>query len=121
FSEIGVSFAAFGIAFIFLGILLLFDKGLLAIGNILFLAGLSLVVGVERTFHFFFQRHKVKASVAFFGGILVVLVGWPLLGMCLELYGFIVLFSGFFPVAVDFLRRMPVIGTLLNLPGLSRV
>ncbi|KAA0203822.1 hypothetical protein HAZT_HAZT007229, partial [Hyalella azteca] len=98
---------------------MLFDKGLLAIGNILFLAGLSLVVGLERTFHFFFQWHKVKGSAAFFGGIVIVLVGWPLIGMCIELYGFILLFSGFFPVAVNFLRRMPVIGTILNLPGIS--
>lgn len=114
--KIGVSFAAFGVTFIFLGVLLLFDKGLLAIGNILFLVGLSLVVGLERTFHFFFQWHKVKGSVAFFGGILIVLIGWPLVGMCIEFYGFFLLFSGFFPVAVNFLRRMPVIGQVLNLP-----
>jgi len=34
-SEIGVGLAGMGIAFIFLGILLLFDKGLLAIGNVI--------------------------------------------------------------------------------------
>ena len=29
--------------------------------------------------------------------------------------------SGFLPVAVNFLRRIPVIGTILNLPGISYV
>lgn len=32
--EIGVGLAGFGIAFLFLGVLFLFDKGLLAIGNV---------------------------------------------------------------------------------------
>ncbi|KAF5305839.1 hypothetical protein FQR65_LT07578 [Abscondita terminalis] len=87
--------------------------------RILFISGLSCVIGLERTFRFFFQRHKVKASIAFFGGIVIVLVGWPLVGMLLETYGFVLLFSGFFPVAINFLRRVPVLGTLLNMPGIS--
>lgn len=29
--------------------------------------------------------------------------------------------SGFFPVAVNFLRRVPVIGQILNTPGISTV
>ncbi|XP_050521989.1 vesicle transport protein GOT1B isoform X3 [Daktulosphaira vitifoliae] len=119
--KIGVGLAGFGITFLFLGMLLLFDKGLLAIGNILFIVGLSCVIGVTRTLKFFFQRHKIKASVSFFGGILVVLFGWPLVGMLLEIYGFILLFSGFFPVVINFMRRVPVLGTLLNLPILSGV
>ena len=117
--KIGVGLAGFGVAFLFLGVLFLFDKGLLAIGNILFLSGLACVIGLERTFRFFFQWHKAKGSGAFFGGILIVLLGWPLIGMCVELYGFIVLFSGFFPVAVNFLRRIPVIGTILNMPPIG--
>lgn len=116
--KIGVGLAGFGVSFLFLGVLLLFDKGLLAIGNILFIAGLACVIGLERTFRFFFQKHKIKASIAFFGGISVVLLGWPLLGMLIETYGFVLLFSGFFPVAINFLRRVPVLGTLLNFPGI---
>ena len=89
--------------------------------QILFLSGLAFVIGLERTFRFFFQYHKIKGSSAFFGGILVVLLGYPLIGMIIEAYGFIVLFSGFFPVAVNFLRRIPIIGSILNLPGISSV
>ncbi|KAH9502732.1 golgi transport 1B [Bulinus truncatus] len=121
FQKIGVGLAGFGIAFLFLGMLLFFDKGLLAIGNILFISGLAFVIGLERTFRFFFQKHKLKATGFFVGGMLVVLMGWPMSGMCIELYGFFLLFSGFFPVAVNFLRRVPVIGSILNLPGIRSI
>ncbi|CAG5116213.1 unnamed protein product [Candidula unifasciata] len=121
FQKIGVGLAGFGIVFLFLGMVLLFDKGLLAIGNILFVCGLAFVIGLERTFRFFFQRHKLKATGFFIGGMVVVLIGWPVVGMCVELYGFFLLFSGFFPVAVNFLRRVPVLGTILNLPGIRLI
>ncbi|XP_043287297.1 vesicle transport protein GOT1B [Venturia canescens] len=119
--KIGVGLAGFGIAFLFLGVLLIFDKGLLAIGNLLFISGLACVIGPRRTLSFFFQRHKLKASAAFLGGVIVVLMGWPIVGMILETYGFILLFSGFLPVAINFLRRVPILGTMLNMPGISRI
>ncbi|XP_014674633.1 PREDICTED: vesicle transport protein GOT1B-like [Priapulus caudatus] len=119
FQKIGVGLAGFGIAFLFLGVLLLFDAGLLALGNILFLSGLAFVIGFQRTLSFFFQRHKWKATTFFFVGMFVVLAGWPVVGMIVELYGMFLLFSGFLPVAVNFLRRVPVIGTFLNLPFIS--
>ncbi|CAG5121835.1 unnamed protein product [Candidula unifasciata] len=121
FQKIGIGLAGFGIVFLFLGMVLLFDKGLLAIGNILFVSGLAFVIGLERTYRFFFQRHKLKATGFFVGGMLIVLIGWPVVGMLVELYGFILLFSGFFPVAVNFMRRVPVLGTILNLPGIKSV
>lgn len=114
--KIGIGLTGFGIAFLMLGVVLLFDRGLLAIGNILFISGLAFVIGLERTFRFFFQRHKWRGSGAFFGGIVIVLAGWPLVGMVIESYGFVVLFSGFFPVVINFLRRVPVLGLILNLP-----
>jgi hypothetical protein len=121
FQKIGLGLAAFGVAFLMLGVMLLFDKGLLAIGNILFISCLAFIIGIERTFWFFFQKHKWKASLAFFSGITVVLIGWPLIGMIVESYGFILLFRGFFPAALSFLTRVPVLGTILSLPLINKI
>ena len=60
--------------------------------QILFISGLAFIIGLERTFRFFFQRHKLKATGFFMGGIFTVLFGWPMIGMLIELYGFYQLF-----------------------------
>ncbi|RNA02355.1 vesicle transport GOT1B-like [Brachionus plicatilis] len=119
--KIGIGLSGFGLFFLTLGMLLLFDKGLLAIGNILFISGISLIIGLERTVKFFFGPQKLKGSVFFFGGVFIVLIGWPLIGILIELYGFIYLFGGFLPVVVSFLRRIPFIGTLFSLPGIKQL
>ena len=47
------------------------------------------------------------------GGVALVFLGWPFVGMCVEGYGFLVLFSSFFPTVLVFLKRLPVVGTFL--------
>lgn len=70
----------------------MFNQRSFSIFQILFVCGLACVIGLERTFRFFFKRNKIKASLAFFGGIIVVLIGWPIVGMIVESYGFFLLF-----------------------------
>jgi hypothetical protein len=55
--------------------------------------GLCLIIGLERTARFFFGQQKFKGSLFFFGGITILLFGWPLIGMLIETYGFIILFG----------------------------
>jgi hypothetical protein len=68
---------------------------------------LACVIGLERTFRFFFQKHKIKASIAFFGGISVVLLGWPLFGMLIETYGFVLLFRYVVPLFLRYISVIP--------------
>uniref|UniRef100_A0A9L0SP41 Golgi transport 1A n=1 Tax=Equus caballus TaxID=9796 RepID=A0A9L0SP41_HORSE len=91
--KIGVGTTGFGVFFVLFGILLYFDAVLLAFGNLLFLVGLSLIIGLRKMLAFFFQRHKLKGTSFFLGGVVIVLLRWPLLGMCLETYGFFNLFN----------------------------
>ncbi|XP_030077700.1 vesicle transport protein GOT1A isoform X2 [Microcaecilia unicolor] len=113
FQKLGAGVTAFGIFFIVFGVLLYFDTVLLAFGNILFLAGLAIIIGLRRTFSFFFQRPKLKGTSFFLGGVVIVLLRWPILGMTLEVYGFISLFRTFFPAVFGFL------GAISNVPFLS--
>ncbi|KAJ1749677.1 Golgi Transport [Coemansia sp. RSA 989] len=119
--EFGVGMTAFGLALIGLGVILLFDAGLIAIGNILFLAGMSMIIGVQKTVFFFTRRDKLRGSVAFFAGFALVLIKWPIVGILVEAFGFLNLFGDFFPVAINFLRGLPLVGRVLSLPGIRQV
>ncbi|RVE72870.1 hypothetical protein OJAV_G00043240 [Oryzias javanicus] len=111
--KIGVGLMGFGVFFLLFGVLLYFDSVLLAFGNILFLTGLSFIIGIRRTAHFFFQRHKFRGTLFFLGGVTLVLFRWPVIGMLVESYGFVLLFRSFFPVAIGFVLQ------IVNLPFLS--
>mmetsp|Transcript_8071 Transcript_8071/g.24222 ORF Transcript_8071/g.24222 Transcript_8071/m.24222 type:complete len:137 (+) Transcript_8071:31-441(+) len=116
YRKIGLGLTCAGVLFLVLGVMLFFDKGLLAMGNILFLAGVSLIIGPRGVFRFFFQKRKVRGTSCFLGGIFLVLVGWPVFGMAIELFGFLNLFGDFFPVVLGFLRNLPIVGNVLALP-----
>ena len=72
-------------------------------GNILFLIGITLLLGPQRTFVFFARRNKWKGTLAFWAGVLLILMRWPLIGFAVEMFGIFVLFgvSGLYPV-VDY-------------------
>jgi len=114
--KIGVALTTAGFLFMLLGIMLFFDGALLALGNLLFLSGLTLIIGPQKTFYFFARKQKIRGSLCFFGGIVLVLLKWPFVGIVVETFGFLNLFGDFFPVVITFLRQLPFVGTFLSLP-----
>ncbi|KAJ9049773.1 Golgi Transport, variant 2 [Entomophthora muscae] len=105
----------------FLGVVLLLDTGLMSIGNILFILGVPMLIGPKRTLGFFSRPGKVRGSICFVVGVLLVLFKMPFFGMGLELFGFINLFGDFFPAVVSFLRSLPFVGQFLSIPMIARV
>ena len=107
--------------------------------QVLFVSGLTLIIGPKKTFYFFARKQKLRGSICFLGGIVLVFCKWPFIGVIVETFGFLNLFgcaysfschgkprrefsfSDFFPVVITFLRQLPFIGTLLSLPYIRGV
>jgi hypothetical protein len=119
--EIGIGLCLIGCVCIFLGIIFLFERTLLSIGNLSFMVGLCFLLGLQKTFRFFFRREKKVASSAFFAGFLLVLFGWALIGTVVEMYGFWKLFSAFLPNVIQSLKFVPGMSVVLSLPGIRNL
>ncbi|XP_078276592.1 vesicle transport protein GOT1A [Rhinoraja longicauda] len=115
----GVGLMGFGVFFLLFGILLYFDRVLLALGNILFLCGLPFITGLRNTFQFFCQRRKLRGSIFFLGGVVLVLLRWPVIGMFCESYGIYLLFRSTIPLVSEFIANIPVLGLIFKLPVFS--
>ena len=63
------------------------------IWQILFISGLTLIIGPTKTFYFFARKNKLRGSICFLGGVLLVFFKWPFVGMIVETFGFLNLFG----------------------------
>jgi hypothetical protein len=74
-AKIGTGLLALGMTLLFLGMLFFFDAALLALGDVLFLMGLTLTIGPSRTMRFFSRRDRIRGvsviCVLRFEGLLV--------------------------------------------------
>lgn len=117
-AEIGLGLIGFGIVFTFLGVVLFFDRGLLALSNIFCLTGVALLLGWRSTWNLFTNRANYKGSASFLLGLFFLFVRWPIVGIILQIYGCIALFGGFWPSVKVFLYQIPVLGWIIQYPVL---
>jgi hypothetical protein len=82
-------------------------------GNILFILGLTLIIGLQKTITFFARRQKLKGTAAFVSGIALILLRWTFIGFLVELYGIFILFGDFFSTIAGFAVNIPVVGPYL--------
>jgi hypothetical protein len=78
--------------------------------KILFLIGLTIIIGPQKTALFFARKQKLKGTAAFFLGLFLILMRWPFFGFLIELYGIFVLFGDFLGTILGFGRNIPVVG-----------
>ncbi len=60
----------------------------MAVGNILLLAGLVMLIGYGRTYVFFSRKEKIRGTICFLGGIVLIFIKRPFFGIAIELVGF---------------------------------
>ena len=61
--------------------------------QILFLSGITAIIGPRSTLLFFMRREKIRGTICFLGGILLVFFKWPFVGIAVEIFGFLNLFG----------------------------
>lgn len=118
-AEFGVGFTAGGFFFFVFGIFAFFDAAFLALGNILFVIGLVLIIGPQRTIAFFSRPNKLRGTFCFCLGIVLILLKWSFIGFVVESFGILGLFGDFFGTIVQFLRSIPYIGDALSHPAVA--
>ncbi|KAK1356299.1 vesicle transport protein GOT1 [Heracleum sosnowskyi] len=114
--KIGLGLIGFGFFFSFLAVVLFFDRGLLALANIFFLAGVVLLLSWRSTLQLFTKKANYKGSVCFLLGLFFIFVRWPIVGIIFEIYASVVLFGGFWSTVKVFLYQIPVLGLILQFP-----
>jgi hypothetical protein len=112
--KIGLGLLGAGVVFTMLGISLFFNKALIRLGNLFFIAGVPMTIGPGRTTGYFLQPKKSRATGCLALGIFLVFIGWPIFGIALEVFGLLNLFGNMFPVFMIILKQMPFVGNLLN-------
>jgi len=112
--KIGLPLLGIGAVLTLVGASLFFNKMLMRLGNVFFVAGVPMTIGPGRTAGYFFQPKKARATACLTLGIILVFIGWPILGIILEVFGFLNLFGNMFPFAFVILKQIPVIGPLLK-------
>lgn len=116
-----MAFTFGGFLFFVFGIFTFFDRALLALGNILFLIGVLLIIGPQKTYVFFTRPTKRRGTIFLVCGVLLILMKWTFVGFLIESLGIVGLFGDFFGVIVQFLRSMPIIGPILSSPGIGPI
>jgi len=110
----GLPMLGIGAALTVLGVSLFFNKTLMRLGNLFFVAGVPMTIGAGRTAGYFLQSKKMRATGCLSLGIFLVFIGWPVFGIALEAFGLLNLFGNMFPLALAVLKTMPGIGPLLK-------
>mmetsp|Transcript_14134 Transcript_14134/g.42130 ORF Transcript_14134/g.42130 Transcript_14134/m.42130 type:complete len:229 (-) Transcript_14134:24-710(-) len=108
----GLIMCAAGAASTMLGVSLFFEKNLIRLGNVLLVAGAPIVVGPRRASRYVLTPSKLRGTAVFALGFMLILSGHPLIGIIVEVFGFLNLFGNLFPIFSAMFRNLPFVQNL---------
>ena len=114
--KIGMGLIGLGAAVTFIGVLLLFDRALLSIGNIVLAVGLLISLGPRKMKAVLFGgKRRIPGSVLVIVGFcLIAFFGWVYVGYILELVGSFVLFKAYMGTILNIMRDIPGVGFVVS-------
>lgn len=80
----------------------LMDTALLALADMIFLPGVVLVLGAPRTLQIIVARWY--AAALFGASVIIVLMGWTVVGLLLQTFAVVSLFGNFLPIILLFFK-----------------
>ena len=63
----------------------------------------------------------MQGTAFYLAGAVLVIIGWTIVGMIVEVYGFWLLFCEFLPTVMSYAKRIPILNRALDVPMLSTV
>ena len=113
-AEVGLIVSGFGVLFLAMGVGLLFDAALLALGNVLLSVGFMITIGLQNIASLITNLSRLPGTICFILGMYMVITGWARIGIIIEFIGIITLFINFFPFVFWFIEWIPFIGPILS-------
>lgn len=120
--EIGMFLLAVSALCYTFGILFLFRRSFILMANVntliiklLFLLGLYFFIGITGIIKFFTKKGKLQGSFVYFGGLVVIFLGFTIIGVFGQIVGFFIIFRSFLPDFYDYICRLPVVGHYLSI------
>jgi hypothetical protein len=113
----------------FLGVILLFTRSFILLSNVFycllsfcffldFISSLALLESLSslvKKVNSICNQGKIKGSIVYFSGLLLIIVGFSFIGAVAQIGGFFLIFRSFLPDLYDFVCRTPMVGKYLSI------
>ena len=113
-NKIGMFLVTAGVCSFMTGIFFFFERSLLLLGDICFIVGICILLGVKGSLGFFMKKSKLIPSMIYLFGFFFLVMRWAFVGAIVQLYALFSMFKSFLPFIFEYLMSLPVIGPFLS-------